>query len=61
MRIAICDDLAQCRQQAEFAIRQCLKGIDYGLTVYKDGNNFLQDFKQKPFDLVFLDIEMPEI
>ena len=61
MRIAICDDLAQCRIRTENAIRECLKGTDYGLTVYKDGNEFFQDFKQKPYDLVFLDIEMPEI
>ena len=61
LRIAICDDLAQCRIRTENAIRECLKGMDYGLTVYKDGNDFLKDFRQKPFDLVFLDIEMPEI
>ena len=61
MRNAICDDLAQCRIRTENAIRECLKGIDYGLTVYKNGSDFLRDFAQKPFDLVFLDIEMPEI
>ena len=61
MRIAICDDLAQCRMQTETAIRECMKGKDYGLTTFKDGNAFLRDFKAKPYDLVFLDIEMPEI
>lgn len=61
MRIAICDDQVECRRQTETAVRECLKGTDYGVTVFKDGNVFLQDFKAKPYDLVFLDIEMPEI
>lgn len=61
MRIAICDDLAECRKQTETAIRECMKGTDYGVAVFKDGHTFLQDFKTKPYDLVFLDIEMPEI
>ena len=61
MRIAICDDQAQCRMQTEAAVRECLKGTDYGVTAFSSGNDLLQSFKNKPYDLVFLDIEMPEI
>lgn len=61
MRIAICDDQAQCRMQTEVAVRECLKGTDYGVTAFSSGNDLLQSFKNKPYDLVFLDIEMPEI
>ena len=61
MRIAICDDLAQCRKQTEAAVRECMKGMDYGVKVFSNGNEFLRDFQQNPYDIVFLDIEMPEI
>ena len=60
MRIAICDDEVQCRTQAYNAIRQCLPG-DALVDPYKDGKSFLQAFTKKPYDLVFLDIEMPEM
>ena len=61
MRIAICDDQQQCRKQTEEAVRACLKGLDYGVDLFKDGFEFLQAFRKKPYDLVLLDIEMPQI
>ena len=61
MRIAICDDQLECRQQAESAIRHCLKGTDLLIDVYKDGSSFLRSSQKSPYDVVFLDIEMPEM
>ena len=61
MRIAICDDQLQCRKQTEEAVRECLKGLEYGVELFKDGFEFLQAFGRKPYDLVLLDIEMPKI
>ena len=61
MRIAICDDQAECRHQAELAIRNCLKGTDLLIDAYKDGSSFLRNYKKSSYDLVFLDIEMPEM
>ena len=61
MRIAICDDQAECRYQAETAIRQCLKGTDLLVDTFKDGMSFLQKAQKVAYDLVFLDIEMPEM
>ena len=61
MRIAICDDQAEYRHQAESAIRRCLKGTDLLIDSYKDGLSFLRDYKNSKYDLVFLDIEMPEM
>lgn len=61
MRIAICDDQAECRHQAESAIRHCLKGTDLLIDTFKDGMSFLRNSKKSPYDLVFLDIEMPEM
>lgn len=61
MRIAICDDQAECRYQAEQAIRNCLKGTDLLIDTFKDGISFLRNSQKSSYDLVFLDIEMPEI
>ncbi len=61
MRIAICDDEAQCRQQAVQAINACTKSLDILTDLFENGNTLLQSFQKNPYDLVFLDIEMPEI
>lgn len=61
MRIAICDDEAHCRKQTETAVRQCLRGMDYGIVQFEEGSAFLQSFQKHPCDLVFLDIEMPQM
>ena len=59
MRIAICDDEIQCRTQAVNAIRDCLRSEGVLVDAFKDGPSFLQGFIKRPYDLVFLDIEMP--
>ena len=61
MRIAVCDDELQCREQTVLAIRHCMKGLDYGVESFCYGSEFLQAFQKKAYDLVFLDIEMPEM
>lgn len=61
MRIAICDDQAECRHQAEQAIRHCLKGTALLIDTFKDGLSFLRISKKSSYDLVFLDVEMPEM
>ncbi len=61
MRIAVCDDQADCRRQTELAIKQCIRSMGILVDTYKDGFSFLHAYKKKPYDLVFLDIEMPEI
>lgn len=61
MRIAVCDDEPQYRQQAVQAIHECTRSLDILTDVFENGNDFLQSFRKNPYDLVFLDIEMPEI
>ncbi len=61
MRIAICDDEQQCRQQAVDAILACTQSPDVLTDVFAGGREFLQAFRNKPYDLVLLDIEMPEM
>ena len=60
MRIAICDDQEECLEQALFAIKKCLLGVDARVDLFKRGSLFLRAFMGRPYDLVFLDIEMPE-
>jgi two-component system response regulator LytT len=61
LRIAICDDQAECRHQAEAAIRSCLQGTDLLIDQFKDGSSFLRQSHRSNYDLVFLDVEMPEM
>ena len=59
MRVAVCDDQLTCRTQAVQAIRASLRGTGVLVDDFRDGPSFLQAFTKNPFDLVFLDIEMP--
>ena len=61
MRIAICDDQIGCRTQAVTAIRECIRSEGVLVDAFKDGRSFLLAFKKNPYDLIFLDIEMPEM
>lgn len=61
MRIAICDDQAVCLEQTLFAVRKCVSVAEARIDLFKSGLSFLKEFKSHPYDLVFLDIEMPEI
>ena len=61
MRIAICDDLAECRQLLVSAIRDSMQGTGIITDTYKDGLSFLKDYGKNAYDLIFLDIEMPQL
>lgn len=61
MRIAICDDQAVCLEQTLSAVRRCVSVAEARIDLFKSGLSFLKEFKSHPYDLVFLDIEMPEI
>ena len=61
MRIAICDDQDVCLEQTLSAIKKSLPCVDAHVDLFKRGAFFLRAFKDRPYDLVFLDIEMPEM
>ena len=61
MRIAICDDEALCREQTLEAIKHCRIHVDMRVESFGDGREFLKAVQKQPYDLVFLDIEMPEL
>jgi len=61
MRIAVCDDELHCRRQLADAVDGITKSLDVITIAFENGTELLQVFRENPFDLVFLDIEMPGI
>lgn len=61
MRIAICDDESLYRQQALSAIENISKSLDVIVDTFSNGKELINKFKALPYDLIMLDIEMPEI
>lgn len=63
MRIAICDDVQPMLDFLEREIKSKFteKGLDAKVYSYTNGRDFLRDHQNNPFDVVFLDIVMPEM
>lgn len=61
MRIAVCDDENIYRQQALNAIESISKNLDIIVDTFGNGNELINKFRALPYDLIMLDIEMPEI
>ena len=61
MRIAICDDEEKYRIALKTILDKLLSNIDYNIDTFDDGNNLYEAFSGNPYDLVFLDIEMPAV
>lgn len=60
IKIAICDDDEIIRTQLKGICKKVKENTDE-IYLYKDGREILNDLPQKKFDLIFLDISMPEI
>ena len=63
MRIAICDDVQPMLDFLEREIKSKFseKGLDAQVYSYKNGRDFLKEHQNNPFDVVFLDIVMPDM
>ena len=61
MRIAICDDEEMYRVQLRSVLDKILVNTDYDIETFADGNRLAEAFAENPYDLVFLDIEMPAV
>ena len=61
VRIAICDDEEKYRLELKTILNKLLINVDCDIDTFSDGNILEADFRDKPYDLVFLDIEMPEL
>ena len=59
MRIAVCDDEEKFRTQAKELIDKLAGSLDVLVDVYDDGRKLLESFDRNPYDVLFLDIEMP--
>lgn len=59
MRIAICDDEEKFRMQEKNLIDKLSASLDVVVDAFADGRDLLKRFDASPYDLVFLDIEMP--
>ena len=60
MQIAIVDDSAEDREELSACLENYMKKhqLDYTLTEFEDGENFLKAAAQVNFQLVFMDIYM---
>lgn len=61
MRIAICDDEELYRVELKTILDKLLINVDYNIDTFDDGNRLVESFKALPYDLLFLDIEMPVV
>ncbi len=62
MNIAICDDNINYSKQTEKYVRETVGDLpDLDIDIYISGNKLLDATKEKTYDIVFLDIEMPGI
>lgn len=61
MRIAICDDEEKYRVQLKTVLDKLLVDEDWDIDTYDDGRILNEKFSDNPYDLVFLDIEMPAV
>ena len=61
MRIAVCDDEEKFRTQARDLIDKLVGSMDVVVDAYSDGKRLLEAFDKKPYEVVFLDIEMPSM
>lgn len=59
MRIAVCDDEEKFRNQAREMIDKLAGSLDVIVDAYSDGRKLLEAFDKNPYDVLFLDIEMP--
>lgn len=61
MRIAVCDDEELFRIEFKSVLDKVLINAEYDIDTFSGGSSLYETFLKNPFDLVFLDIEMPGI
>ncbi|MCR5367950.1 LytTR family DNA-binding domain-containing protein [Eubacterium sp.] len=61
MRIAVCDDEERYRLDVKKRIESNFNSLDILVDCFSDGRELVKAFMRKPYEVVFLDIEMPEM
>lgn len=61
--IAVCDDHKEYGEIVAEIIKTVAlsRNIDCNISTYNSGTSLVQDFKKHEFDIIFLDMEMPEL
>lgn len=59
MRIAVCDDESRFITDFKNIMKRLYNSLDIIVDDFSEGGELLKSFSVKPYDLVFLDIEMP--
>ena len=59
MRVAVCDDEELFQSQIRNLIDRIYNSMDVIVDVFSDGKKLLERFDANPYDVLFLDIEMP--
>ena len=60
IRVAVCDDQPSDLQKIKKAIQEFWTGNDMDISLFSDGNSLYRSHCANPYDLLFLDIVMPE-
>ena len=61
MRIAVCDDEERFQAQIRDLIEKIYNSLDVIVDVFSDGKKLLERYDANPYDVLFLDIEMPSM
>ena len=61
MRIAVCDDEERFREDIKKHIDKLYNSLDVVVDSFSSGKQLIEAFSVRPYDLIFLDIEMPEM
>ena len=59
MRIAVCDDEEKYRVHVKTELEKIVNSIDVVIDSFAQGEDLLKKIENKPYDIIFLDIEMP--
>ncbi|MCM1506046.1 MAG: LytTR family DNA-binding domain-containing protein [Ruminococcus flavefaciens] len=60
MRIAVCDDEVTFTNDFTAIIKKLYQSLEMTVDEFLDSKSFMKSFQNEPYDIVFLDIEMPE-
>lgn len=63
MKVAVCDDNSVMMEYISRCVDETLNSYDvpYEISNFVKGKEFIEQHKCTPFDVVFLDIKMPDI
>ena len=62
IKIAICDDEQRCIDDIKVLLEKYFpKALPFAVREYRSGEQFLKDMKDRPADIVFMDIELTDI